>query len=332
MERDGVVDLRADFALGEELAQAIAARGADDVLVPDVMAARNLVGQHNSVGGIGAGLDQSRGMKEGVIAAGYGAAELVPAVDVLELDGEDGALEAVHAGVPADFVVVIAAAHSVLAQHAGALGDFIGVGGDHAGIARRAEIFCGIKAEGGGVTEGASMHAMRFGAPGLRRVFDELEIALFCDARKSREIGALAVEVDGEDGTDACALGTVENFFNSGRIEVEGSGIDVSELRRGPGAQDRADGGEEAEGGGDDGMAGADGGGGQREPEGVSARGAADGVGRSQVRCRGSFKGCNLLTKYKLTSFEDSLKRREKFAMEGLILAREVQHGDGLGG
>ena len=70
MERDGVVDLRADFALGEELAQAVAAVGADDVLVPDVMGARNLVGQDDAVGRIRAGFDQTRRVKEGVIAAG----------------------------------------------------------------------------------------------------------------------------------------------------------------------------------------------------------------------------------------------------------------------
>src|SRR5208337_4101831 len=36
MERDGVVDLRADLALGEELTQTVAARGADNVLMPNV--------------------------------------------------------------------------------------------------------------------------------------------------------------------------------------------------------------------------------------------------------------------------------------------------------
>ena len=68
-------------------------------------------------------------MKERMIALGHGAAGLVPAVDVLELDAENRALKAVHASVPAELVVIVAAAHAVLAQHAGALGHVVGVGG-----------------------------------------------------------------------------------------------------------------------------------------------------------------------------------------------------------
>jgi hypothetical protein len=55
----------------------------------------------------------------------------------LSLTVENGALEAVHARVPAHLVVVVAAAHAVLAQHLRALGQLVGIGGDHAGITRR---------------------------------------------------------------------------------------------------------------------------------------------------------------------------------------------------
>ena len=92
MERDGVVNLRADLARGEKLAQFVAAVAADDVLVPDVPAARNLVGQHDAVAGIRPGLRQSSRCEQRVVALGHGAPGLVPAVDVLELDREDGAL------------------------------------------------------------------------------------------------------------------------------------------------------------------------------------------------------------------------------------------------
>jgi len=109
-----VVDLRADFALGEDWRRPSAAVGADNVLVPDGDGCQEPRGA-----GRCRGWDKGRlrpvpaAWKRRVIAAGDGAAELIPSVDVLELDGEDGALEAVHAGVPADLVVVVAAAHAV---------------------------------------------------------------------------------------------------------------------------------------------------------------------------------------------------------------------------
>ncbi len=56
VKRDGVVDLRADFAGGEEFAQGVAASGADDVLVPDVTAAGNFLRKDDAVDGIRAGL------------------------------------------------------------------------------------------------------------------------------------------------------------------------------------------------------------------------------------------------------------------------------------
>ncbi len=110
-----------------------------------------------------------------MVAPGHRAAGLVPAVDVLELDVENGALEAVHARVPADLVVVVAAAHAVLAQHLYPLGQFVGIGGDHAGVARGAQVLGGIKAEGGYIAQPAGFYAVPFRAPGLGGVFDQLQ-------------------------------------------------------------------------------------------------------------------------------------------------------------
>ncbi len=69
---------------------------------------------------------------------------------------------------------------------------------------------------------------------------------------------------------------------------------------RGAGAQNGADRGEKAERGGDDRHAGADAGGGQRQPEGVGARGAAHGVGHAQLLGRGPLKGGDRLAKDEL--------------------------------
>src|ERR1035438_2898882 len=139
-------------------------------------------------------------MKKAVVALGRLAAGLVPALDVLELDGEDGALEAVHAGVPADLIMVVAALHAVLAESADPLGQLAGIGGDHAGVAGGAQVLGGIKAEGGDVAEAPGFHSVPLGAVGLGGVFDELELALTSDTGKRGPVGWLAVEVDGEDG------------------------------------------------------------------------------------------------------------------------------------
>src|ERR1019366_1624387 len=115
--------------------------------------------------------------------------KLIPAVDVAELDPEDCTLEAVHARVPADLVVIVAAAHAVLAQHLHALGQFVGVGGDHAGVSGCTQILGWIKAESGDVAKAAGLapqrrrpvagdpavYAVPLRAPGLGGVFNEFE-------------------------------------------------------------------------------------------------------------------------------------------------------------
>ena len=91
-----------------------------------------------------------------------------------------------------------------------------------------------------------------------------------------------------------------------------------------------ADRGEKAEGGGDDGVAGADSGGGQRQPESVGARGAADGVGHAQLRGGGLFKCGNRLAEDKLLRLQYMADGFQQFLVEGLVLAFEVEHGHGL--
>src|SRR3569833_2316758 len=118
-----------------------------------------------------------------MVAFGDGPTGVVPARDVFEFDFEDGALEAVEAGVPSEFVVVVAAAHSVLAKHAGAFGDVVVTGGDDAGVSGGAEVLGGVEAEGSGVAEGAGGFAVPFGTPGLSGVFEDIEASVAADFR-----------------------------------------------------------------------------------------------------------------------------------------------------
>jgi hypothetical protein len=50
------------------------------------------------------------------------------------------------------------------------------------------------------------------------------------------------------------------------------------------------------------------------------------------LRLSGTLEDGNLLTQNELAGLEDIAERLEEFAVEGLVLAPEVKHGDRLGG
>src|ERR1700755_2640304 len=101
MECDRVVDLRPDAVLCEPRPQFIAAGGADDVLVVDVVGARVGPGEDNAAFRIGAGLNNAGGGEQLVVTRSQSAAALIPLIDVAELDQQDGSLEGVQWAVPA---------------------------------------------------------------------------------------------------------------------------------------------------------------------------------------------------------------------------------------
>ena len=116
--------------------------------------------------------------EELVVAGGAVAALPVPFGKVAQLDLENGGLDGVEAGVPADLVVVVAAGHAVGAERAGAGGELRVGGGDEAGVAEGGEVLGGVEAEGGGVAEraGAAGRLARRSprcAEGLGGVFDQ---------------------------------------------------------------------------------------------------------------------------------------------------------------
>ncbi len=172
VQRERVVDLAADLAVGEVLAEIVAAWCADDVLVKDMGGAR-IGDRAGRCPRLVRGGGEACGAEELVVAGGMVAALLVPLGQIAELDFEDGGLHGVEAGVPADLVVIVAAAHAVSAQHAGVLVDVGGEGGEQAGIAQGTEIFGGVEAEGGEVAEGSGGDAVPGGSEGLGGVFDE---------------------------------------------------------------------------------------------------------------------------------------------------------------
>ena len=149
-------------------------------------------------------------------------------------------MQFVEAGVAADLVVVVAASHAVGVEGAGAAVDLSVRGGDEARVAEGGEVFCGVEAEGGGVAEGAGGTGWLAGrgplAPeGLGGVFNEEQSGVVAlEGGEGIPVGALAVEVDGQHGSDVLAGVAAQDFGDRLRREVEGAGIDVGEERAWP--------------------------------------------------------------------------------------------------
>src|SRR6185437_5889280 len=176
-----------------------------------------------------------------LIARGDFATSLVPAADVLEFDAENRTLKPIHAGVPAQLLVMVAAAHAVLAQRAEALGNLVAAGGHHAGVAGGAEFLGGVKTESRGIAKRPCLRAAPFRIPGLGGIFDEKQTALASQVRKHVPIGALTIEVNGKNGAYRSSAMVFERGFDGNGIKIKCDWIDVSQHRRCTRAEDGAD-------------------------------------------------------------------------------------------
>jgi hypothetical protein len=154
------------------------------------------------------------------------------------------------------------------------------------------------------------------------------------------EVGALAVEVDGQDGLDVVPNPEAEEFGDSVRGEVEGPGVDIREERPGAGAQDATGTGEEAERSGNDRirLAGVPGGGGavayssggEGEPEGVCAAGASDAVARAQAAAAAASKAATRGPRMKLCESQTWAIASSISCPQRAVLARKIKHWNGF--
>src|SRR5579864_8220642 len=94
-----------------------------------------------------------------------------PAFEVRQFHTQHGALHAFHAIIEADFVVIIAAGRTVLAQRAGPRGESGVVGDQRAAFAVSSEVLSGIKTKAGDGAESPNVFAFVFGGMRLARVF-----------------------------------------------------------------------------------------------------------------------------------------------------------------
>ncbi len=145
MQRDGIVNLGADFPLAKKLAQFIAAGDPDHVLMTDVKCMwRSLQRPHSRVTLIRRepGFDQQT-----IVCCSASTALLVPGFDMRQLYSENRSLNRVHAAVPADLFVMVASRTAVIAQFPHVLSQIQIARGHQSRVAVRAQVLGGVKTE-----------------------------------------------------------------------------------------------------------------------------------------------------------------------------------------
>ena len=120
------------------------------------------------------------------VARGVRAAQLVPAVEVFELNAEHRALNAFEPEVVADDFVTVLLLGAVVAQQPDAARDFLVIRHDAPPSPYAPRFLPGIEAEAARASERADAPALVARAVRLRRVFDDDEIMARGDLEKRR--------------------------------------------------------------------------------------------------------------------------------------------------
>src|SRR6185295_9739166 len=107
---------------------------------------------------------------------------VVPLIEPLEFDVEDGGLKGIHAEVSANEFVVVAGGFAVLTGLEEAGGEFFVASDQCAGVACSAEVFGGVEGEAGTACVFGELFAVRIAsADGLGGVFNDIEFVLAGD-------------------------------------------------------------------------------------------------------------------------------------------------------
>ncbi len=201
----------------------------------------------------------------------------------------------------------------------------LGVAGDdHAGVAVGAEVLGRIEAETAHTAETAGALALVLGAERLGSVLDEDQVVALGDVPERLHVGALAEQVDDEDGAGARR----DLVLDLERVEVVGERVDVAEDGAGAGAADGAGGGEEGEGGQDDLVAGAEVQGVQGQRQGVGAGAAADAVGDAAIAGQLVLQGGDLGSEDDLSGGEDAPQGRLQLRLQVAVLGLKITEGN----
>ena len=237
-------------------------------------------------------------------------------------------LQAVEAGVGADFVVVVLLGAAVEAQLAQALGDRAVRRHHHAAVAPSTEVLAREEREARDPAQ-LARHAPRAADPaaradGLGRVLDDPQAVTARRGRQPLQLGHLSVQVHGDERPRPRR----HHRLDRGRRDVERVGVDVREHGHAARVVNRARRGEEGERGSDHLVAGLE----LQRPERQEQR-VGPARARNPVRGVRQAGHCRLElpdggTHDELLRLDDRLEGGEDLVLDGAILRHEVQQGD----
>ena len=288
MERHRVIDLRADSALGQVRAQAVAIGRANHELIEDVERVRTLGGQHDRprrrrlarrVGQRHFGA-AGRVREQTAVARGVGAAGLGPRGEMRRFHPQHRGLQRIQPEIAADGLMVVLRFAAVIAHQSDARGERRVVRRHQSGVAERAEVLARKEREAAAVAERSGLTPAIGRADRLTCVFDHRDVARARDLQQRLHVDRLSVQVDRDDRFRTRR----ERAVQAPGGHVERHRIDVGQHRRGANARDAAGGGEERIGRGDDFVARTDAERHQRGEDRVGAGRYADRVGHAELR------------------------------------------------
>ena len=209
-------------------------------------------------------------------------------------------------------------------------GHFRIAGGHQTCIAVRAQIFCGVKAEGGGDSQRSRFAVLPRPPDCLGRIFDQGKLVLVRETLKRVHVGALAVEVNWQQGANFVGSAGTQLSIDAGGIEIQGAGIDIGKHGARAGPHNGAGRGEETEGGGDDGVAGLNSGRGQREPQGIGSGSAADGGGGAGEGGDFALQRLHLLAQNEMLRITNPFDGGQDFFANRRVLPLQVEQRHGV--
>src|SRR5690348_10183993 len=143
---------------------------------------------------------------------------VIPFAEVLEFHAEHCRLDRIHTGVPAELGMDVALRAAMIPQSPHMVGGRRIVRGHQPGIAIRAQVLGGVKAERSRDSHASCFFGVPFGADGLRRILDQHHIMLRRNLAQGVHVCALAVEMDRQDSLDSSLRSMLAGWFASCRV------------------------------------------------------------------------------------------------------------------